>query len=131
MSIALFDPSIASANLGDEIIREAVLRELRTLIPDQHIIFLPTQERAGLRSQRLAGKARWRIVGGTNLLSSHMLRYRQWQVGLVNSARLGPVILMGVGWWQYQNAPDLYTRMVLRRLLSRAGVHAARDEYTR
>lgn len=131
MTIALLDPSVASENLGDEIIRDAVITQLRAIMPEEQIVHLPTQEVIGPRSIRIAGAARHRIVGGTNLLSSHMLRYRQWKIGLNNARRIGPAILMGVGWWQYQDDPDLYTRGVLGRALSRQGLHSVRDSYTR
>lgn len=131
MTIALFDPSIASENLGDQIICQSVMRELTGMMPTQQIIHLPTQEIIGRRSIRISRQADWRIVGGTNLLTSHMLKYRQWQIGLLDASRMGKVILCGVGWWQYQDAPDAYTRSILRRLLSREGLHSVRDEYTK
>lgn len=131
MTIALFDPSVGSMNLGDEIIREAVVRELSSLMPSQQIIGLPTQDIIGRRSIRISRNADWRIVGGTNLLSSHMLKYRQWRINLADALRMGTVILCGVGWWQYQERPDRYTSAVLRRVLDRDAIHSVRDEYTR
>lgn len=131
MSIALFDPSIASENLGDLVIREAVERELARLFPHEQVVGLPSQVRADARVRRIAGEARHRIVGGSNLLSSRMLSYRQWQIGLRDARRLGPALLMGVGWWQYQQPPDPYSRAVLRRVLARDGIHSVRDDYTR
>lgn len=131
MTVALFDPSIASGNIGDEIILDSVRRELRMLLPGEHVVSIPTQERITGISIRTVNRATLRIVGGTNLLSSRMLRYRQWQIGLAQAVRMRKVVLMGVGWWQYQSAPDLYTRMLLRRLLSPDLVHSVRDDYTR
>lgn len=131
MTIALFDPSIASENLGDQIIRQSVLRELTDLMPTQQVIHVPTQDIIGRKSMRMARQADWRIVGGTNLLTSHMLKYRQWQIGWLDASRIGEVLLCGVGWWQYQDAPDAYTRSVLKRVLSRDGIHSVRDEYTK
>lgn len=130
MALGLFNPSIASANLGDQIIIDAVVRHLSSLFPEEHLIHLPTQEVIGKISMRHAMQARLRIVGGTNLLSSTMLRYRQWQIGLAETLWLNDVILMGVGWWQYQCDPDFYTRSVLRRILSRTRLHSVRDTYT-
>ncbi|WP_230291762.1 polysaccharide pyruvyl transferase family protein [Croceicoccus sp. Ery5] len=131
MTIALFDPSISSENLGDQIIRDAVLTELTRRMPEQQIVHLPTQEIIAKHSIRIACEADWRIVGGTNLLSAHMLRYRQWQIGWRTARRIGPVLLCGVGWWQYQGKPDAYTKAVLRAALSRDGLHSVRDEYTK
>jgi polysaccharide pyruvyl transferase WcaK-like protein len=130
MTIALFDPAVASENLGDQIIQEAVLTELGKLWPREQIVHIATQDVIGRRSETIARRAHTRIVGGTNLLSSHMLRYRQWAIGLRQSARLGGVTLLGVGWWQYQGRPDPYTRALLRRALRSKHKHSVRDEYT-
>lgn len=131
MSITLFDPSIASANLGDQIIQDAVHRELTDLLPLDQIITVPTQEVISSISIRRAMQARYRLVGGTNLLSARMREYKQWQINLRQSFSLHDVTLMGVGWWQYQDKPDFYTRTILRNVLSRERQHSVRDEYTR
>ena len=131
MSIALFDPSIASANLGDQIILDAVHRELTDLLPLEQIISVPTQEVISRLSIQRAMQASHRLVGGTNLLSAKMRQYKQWQLTLRQSFNLQDVTLMGVGWWQYQGKPDLYTRTILRNVLSRQRLHSVRDEYTR
>lgn len=131
MSIALFDPSIASANLGDQIILDAVHRELTDLLPLEQIITVPTQEVISHISIQRAMQASHRLVGGTNLLSARMRQYKQWQITLRQSFNLHDVTLMGVGWWQYQDQPDLYTRTILRNVLSHQKLHSVRDEYTR
>jgi hypothetical protein len=131
MTIALFDPSIASANLGDQIIQDAVHRELTDLLPLEQIITVPTQEVISRISIRRAMQASHRLVGGTNLLSARMRQYKQWQINLLQSFSLHDVTLMGVGWWQYQGKPDFYTKAILRNVLSRQRLHSVRDEYTR
>ena len=108
MSIALFDPSINSENIGDEIISDAVRREVEDIFPHEQIVSIPTQERIWRRGWRLSAEASERLVGGTNLLSSKMSKYKQWNIGLIDSLNLRSIILMGVGWWQYQEDPDLY-----------------------
>jgi hypothetical protein len=130
MSIALFDPSIASTNLGDQIILDAVHLELTDLLPQEQIISLPTQEVISRISIQHAMHAKHRLVGGTNLLSARMREYKQWQITLRQSLDLHDVTLMGVGWWQYQGKPDLYTRTILRKVLSRQRLHSVRDQYT-
>lgn len=131
MSLVLFNPSIATENVGDLIIIDAVVRELKAIFPDEPIISLPTQDILGRFSKQVSFKARHRVVGGTNLLSSHMLRYRQWKIGLLDSIKINDVVLMGVGWWQYQNSPDIYTKTLLRRVLSSEKMHSVRDQYTK
>lgn len=128
--LILFDPSIASTNLGDEVIAQAVRAELHDIVPDANLIHLPTQmglDRHGHRIRRLGGLA---IVGGTNLLSSNLHRYRQWKINLPLLAAPGHIVLMGVGWWQYQRPPGRLTAAIYKRLLSPSLLHAARDSHT-
>jgi hypothetical protein len=83
MRICLFDPAIEnhenhpSSNLGDLIIGAAVERELRHLFPDANVLRLSTQ--APLKWNHLLKMLTCpvRIVGGTNLLSSFMDRYKR------------------------------------------------------
>jgi polysaccharide pyruvyl transferase WcaK-like protein len=57
--------------------------------------------------------------------------YQQWKIGPISAGVLrNKVVLMGVGWWQYQEEPNSYTTWLLNRVLSRDHVHSVRDEYT-
>lgn len=128
--IGLLDPSIASENVGDEIIMDAVVRELRGVARLSFFFRAPTQEYLGRSACRTLAGCAAVIVGGTNLLASNMHGYKQWKVNWLDLVRLPPVTLMGVGWWQYQDDPDRYTRILLRGLLAHDGLHAVRDRYT-
>lgn len=136
-NICLFDPSYEnsskdlSSNLGDLIIQESVLRELRNLFPGCKIINIPTHSKIRWRD---AGKilfSRFRFVGGTNLLSSRMDEYNQWKINMLDISMMQRnVILMGVGWWQYQEPPNYYTKYLLKMILSGKYLHSVRDQYT-
>lgn len=92
---------------------------------------LPTQRRLNSAERVLARTSKAAIVGGTNLLSSNMPWYQQWKIGPHSSHLMrNKVILMGVGWWQYQEEPNAYTTWLLNRVLSKEHVHSVRDEYT-
>lgn len=130
MSPLLLDPSIASANTGDQMIRESIDRALLGVVQisqtlPTHIHLTPTQRMS-------ASQASLAIIGGTNLLSSNMPWYQQWKLGPRSIRALrGKVVLLGVGWWQYQNEPNAYTRWVLEQVLSKRYAHSVRDEYTK
>jgi hypothetical protein len=134
--VCLLDPSITSrdclapGNLGDQIIRQAVMRELRELLPNFQWVSVPTQMPLTADELELAAGSDLLIVGGTNLLSSHMQQYRQWHISPAEAVRLHRVVLMGVGWWQYQDEPDAYTRSVLLSALSPRLPQSVRDNYT-
>jgi polysaccharide pyruvyl transferase WcaK-like protein len=126
----LLDPSIKSTNVGDQIIRRKVDVTLDGRLPIA--VSLPTQVRLSRAQRSIARTADLAIIGGTNLLSSNMPWYQQWKLDPASIRALrGKVILLGVGWWQYQAEPNPYTRWVLGQVLSREHVHSVRDEYTR
>lgn len=138
MKICLFDPGIEnnigqpSSNLGDLIIQEAVERELDKIFGIKNIIKFSTH--AGLTKEEvefIRNDCCFTIVGGSNLLSSNMNEYRQWKIGLKTVFQLKRAILLGVGWWQYQESPNLYTRILLKRALAKKGIHSVRDGYTK
>lgn len=130
--IGLLDPSIDSGNAGDLIIRDSVDSVLAKLgLTSADYVVLPTQ-RSFTRSEReIAQRCEKLILGGTNILASHMMRYRQWRFGVRDYKALeGKVRLLGVGWWQYQNDADRFSSYVYTKLLDSAG-HSVRDEDTR
>jgi len=134
--ICLFDPAIEnhqgslSSNLGDLIISAAVRRELGEIFGDASIHSFSTQVYPRF-SQLLAWhRFDYRIVGGTNLLSSNMDSYNQWKIRRRHAFFIRDAILLGVGWWQYQDDPNARTRSLLRRALSPTRLHSARDGYT-
>ena len=129
--MGLLDPSICSTNSGDQIIMEAVNSEVARTLEGMFVIRFPTQEYLGSKSRTLLARAPLKLLGGTNLLSSNMHIYNQWKINLVDMWRLREVVLLGVGWWQYQGDPNLYTRALLGRVLSSGWLHSVRDNYTR
>ncbi|XHX79216.1 MAG: polysaccharide pyruvyl transferase family protein [Stenomitos frigidus ULC029] len=138
MQICLLDPSLQkhdgtpSDNLGDLIIHAAVRRELSSLFGEREILRISTHTPMATEQVKLASHSSLIFVGGTNLLSSKMNEYRQWKIWMRQSIYIRRAILLGVGWWQYQEAPDLYTRLILHTALSKRGaLHSVRDEYTR
>lgn len=137
MSIFLFDPGIEdhagtpSSNLGDLIIQEAVHRELSAVFEQGSISCVTTQAFPLSEHLRAARAADYIFVGGTNLLTARMNEYRQWKITPYQALRLQKTILLGVGWWQYQDKPNLYTRLVLKSALSGQWLHSVRDNYTR
>jgi polysaccharide pyruvyl transferase WcaK-like protein len=128
--IVLFDTSIASENLGDHIIMRSVVEQVRKLAPHAFLTHVPTHEEVSSETYKLVRKSDLALVGGTNLLSSNMHSYNQWRVNLKDAWFLENVVLMGVGWWQYQDPPNWYTRTLLRQVLSSTALHSVRDGYT-
>lgn len=75
--------------------------------------------------------SKFTFLGGTNALSSNMNRYSQIGLKLKDLFFIrNKLVLLGVGWWQYQSSPNLYTRFFLKNLLSKTILHSVRDSYT-
>lgn len=128
--ILIFDTSIASKNLGDQIIMDSVKREIKALFPDSYCLNTSTHDVIGKASYRLNKLANLSFVGGTNLLSSNMHHYNQWKINLFDAFFLGGIVLLGVGWWQYQKAPNFYTKYLLNKVLHKEKLHSVRDDFT-
>lgn len=140
MNLFIFDPSLGDnagtppTNLGDIIIRRSLDEVVDEIFPDAVItrasshVFPSTP----LLEQALA--ADLVLVAGTNLLSSHVLEYDQWKLSDNLQRYAEPpnlkAVLLGVGWWQYQDDPDNTTRHYYRRLLHSKLPHSVRDVYT-
>jgi len=131
--IVLADPTIGSENLGDYIIKDAVLSILKRSFPDSQIVELPTQLALCKKAHKLILAADKVIIGGTNLLRSDMYkRSRQWKLDLYDYLKIkNKFILLGVGWWQYQDNASWYTKKLYERVLSTASLHSVRDSYTK
>lgn len=131
MKICLFDPGFKSPNLGDLVIQQAVKREIANIFEDYEIISIPTHSYPAQKDIDLALSCSLILVGGSNLIDSRMNEYKQWRVSLRQKIQLGRAVLFGVGWRKYQDAPNLYSKISLKAVLSNKLLHSVRDEYTK
>lgn len=130
-SITLLDTSIASTNHGDKIIMEAVEKEIAPFFSDTYIYHVASHEKMGRKSRSLLNASQFAIVGGSSLLSSHAWHARVWKIGLRDTFNTCPMVLMGAGWYQYQMKPDIYSRILFRRIFKNNYWHSVRDSYTK
>jgi len=125
--ITVFDTSAVSENIGDFIIMDSVNEELRELFKNDMLFYSLTHDKVSKATYRLNKKSNYSFIGGTNLLSSNMNSYNQWKINLIDSLFIKNVILMGVGWWQYQEKPNFYTKYLLKKVLNKDMLHSVRD----
>jgi len=128
--ITIFDTSIISENIGDFIIMDSVNRELKELFDKDMFFYSLTHDKISKATYRLNNISGYSFIGGTNLLSSNMNRYNQWKINIIDSFFIRNIILIGVGWWQYQNKPNFYTKYLLNKVLHKDIIHSVRDSYT-
>lgn len=129
MKITLFDTAVCTENLGDFIIMDAVREHINEMFPDAMVLHTATHEKISRPTYNIVRDSDFSFVGGTNLISSNMNSYNQWKINLQESLFLKELILMGVGWWQYQKAPNVYTRYLLKSVLNQDLLHSVRDSY--
>ena len=126
----LLDTAVASTNLGDQIIMEAVRKELDRPLAGALVTAVASHEVMGAKGRGLIRSARLAVAGGTNLISSHIWLRSTWRLRPADAFLGAKVVLMGVGWYQFQARPDPYTAWLLRRVLHPTALHSVRDGYS-
>lgn len=130
MLVSIFDTSITDNNLGNEIIMDAVYKQLRSIFGTYFFIKLPYLDSIGGQSIEYIKHSDYIFLGGTNALTAEMETYRQWGITKHNYFHVKNVTLMGVGWWQYQGRISKYTAKILKHVLHNETMHSVRDSYT-
>lgn len=129
--ISVLDTSICSYNIGNDIIMDAVYKEIEDIFPHEHIIRLPATDIKKV-ARSYSSRSLCSFVGGTNLLSNDMRHNREFNLDIHNAIILRNLVLMGCGWFQYQNdSPTQFTKWALSKILSKHYIHSVRDEYTK
>lgn len=127
--ISIIDTSISDYNLGNQIIMDSVYKQLFSIFPKDFFFKLPYAEITA-HTLSYINRSEFSIVGGANLLNGHLERYRDLDINLLKSFKLQNIILMGVGWWQYEKNISLYSKILLKQLLKNDFIHSVRDSYT-
>lgn len=78
--ITVFDTSIGSQNLGDQIIMQAAYRELRALFPQAHLWSVPTHDTFGQAGRKRQRHSLFAIACGTNLIHAKMPGKGHWKL---------------------------------------------------
>ena len=128
--VVLYDPAVSSLNLGDHIISHSCKRELAPILDGAFTIEISSHLPVS-RYLSYIGDVDHKFVCGSNLLRGKMnSRFRQWDVTPRYARMAGPAVLLGVGWWQYGDGPNAYTKWLYSRILATDAYHSVRDEYT-
>lgn len=127
--IVHLSPAIASMNVGDQIIYEAIVNELRNLFPEAYIGTFPTKTPLNATAVNCINTATLRFVGGTNILHG-TLRHRAWTINALSAWKCKPSILLGAGWGTYLEKTTAPVKMYYKFLLDRKYIHSVRDSYT-
>lgn len=129
--ILLLDPGVSSMNIGDEIISDSAKNQIDFLLEKNFVTSVSTHLPMSYYYMRLLKDSDYTFVLGSNLLkSTHFGLKRQWDITFKSKFYLNDVNLIGAGWWQYNNNPNLYTKQLYKSILNKDRLHSVRDEYT-
>jgi hypothetical protein len=129
-SIAVFDTSIGTMNVGDEIINDSAKKWLKAIFPHDQFINLATHVGISNVGINRANVGRHRFVCGSNILNSNLFLSQQWDFSPLDFLKIEPLTLMGVGWSNYQKKPSIYTKWLYNNRLDSSLIHSVRDSYT-
>ena len=138
--VLLLDTSIASNNIGDEIINDSIHQNWRELYDGNYVSRFPSHTPPYSWWQQLffkkkiesLKKADYIFLCGTNALYTNMLRpLPVWNVHLWNAPFYKGTILLGVGAGINSSKVNAYTRNLYKKILNRDYIHSVRDEYTK
>lgn len=141
--IALMDTSIFTYNLGDQIIMESVKEQVLPMFSKDFILNIPTHTPICHKYEYVLDKILhknnvkikdldYKFVCGTNLLTGNMLKIKNnWNMNIFDSFMINNCILVGVGTNVNSEKINLYTKIILKNVLSKKYIHSVRDEKTK
>lgn len=133
--VILYEPSIGSDNLGDQIIVDGVKRALHNYLNDAFVIELPTHTPINWRYLNYLERtpADVKIVCGSNIIVNKLnslLHLRQWNMPITSVPLMGKLVFVGVGAQQYNQKISKYTQWVYKNIIRPDYTHSVRDSYT-
>ena len=129
--ILMIDPAVSAVNIGDEIISESIRSQLSPILDSAFVTNISSHLPLSRAYKIAIGECDRKFVCGSNLLMGKLNgRFKQWHIGYQDIPFLRGAILVGTGWWQYHNEPNLYTKILYRSILNQDYIHSVRDDYS-
>ncbi len=133
--VILYEPSIGSDNIGDQIIVDGVKKALCNYLNDAFVIELPTHTPINWRYLNYLEhtSADLKIVCGSNIIVNKLntlIHLRQWNVPITSVPLMGKLVLVGVGAQQYNQKISKYTKWAYKKMMRPDFLHSVRDSYT-
>lgn len=131
--IFLYEPSIGSENVGDQIIIDSIKREMQGLFAPSFCVELPTHTPLSNRYMYFLGKSDYKFVLGSNIIVgdlNQVVHLKQWNLSPLTLHNLRNAIFIGVGAQQYGQKIKLLTKLSYRWIFNKSYLHSVRDSYT-
>lgn len=136
----IFDTSIGSLNVGDQIINNSFDKNLKDIYGNGFVVryatHIPTshfyQNNKFNRFYRYVKSCTAKFIVGTNILSNNMFEpWPNWNVNIFNCKPYKNSILVGCGYAANSDNINTYTRLLYSKILSKDAIHSVRDERTK
>lgn len=130
--LIVFNTALETDNLGDQIIMRYCDLAIKDIFGERLRTDISTHRVPSEDQEKKASRTKYKLVCGTNLLTSHIEYNWNWRLpdGIRAKRPYRNVILMGTGWGSYQDECSEYTKLVYQSLLNPVALHAVRDQYT-
>lgn len=135
-TVLMFDTSIATLNLGDEIINISIKKNWPELFNDNYILTMPTHtpsfywwQNLLMKKNAIYASADYKFLCGTNILYTNMLRPEPaWNLFLNNTKIARNTVCLGVGIGRNSKTVNWYTKSFYNKVLSKEYIHSVRDD---
>lgn len=135
-TVLMFDTSIATLNVGDEIINKSIQLNWPEIYNENYVLTMPTHtpsyhwwQNLLMKKHKIYENADYKFLCGTNILYTNMLRPEPgWNLFLGNTKLAKNTICIGTGIGKNSNRVNLYTKLFYKKVLSREYIHSVRDD---
>lgn len=131
--IFLFEPSLGSENIGDQIIVSSIKKEMHDLFAHSFCIELPTHTPLSNRYMYFLGRPNLKFVLGSNIIVGDLntiIHLKQWNISPWTLYNLKDIVLIGVGAQQYNQKISLVTKLSYKYIFNDSLKHSVGDRYT-
>lgn len=135
-TVLMFDTSIATLNIGDEIINKSIRKNWPEIFDKNYILTMPTHtpsfynwQNCIVKKNNIYANADYKFLCGTNILYTNMLRPEPaWNLFLNNTKIARDTVCLGVGIGRNSKKVNLYTKLFYNKVLSKKFTHSVRDD---
>lgn len=126
---------LESTNLGNQVIFESIQENIRLLFPGKELVRVSSHVALEKKQRKLFNDAFLSFIGGTNLLTYHIVRFMGMPIRKSNFVWLFPgikdLIIFGAGWgYGYGQPISIRTRLFYKKFLHPEFIHSVRDQYS-
>lgn len=130
--IVRFNTALNTDNLGDYIIMHYCNEILSEIYGNCEFLDISTHLTPTNTQEETVKQTKLKFVCGTNIMTSHIEKHWNWCLpdGLKRKLKYRNVILLGVGWKNYEDECSEYSKMIYKSILNPNMLHSVRDKYT-